>query len=366
MEKRGLLSSRGMGDSGASIRAAFAAAAGLSFAALLLVACVYTPERLERGFGEGHATALFGEGGLGTFPGGQSTGGYSEFDFEVNSLLSPVEPSCQPKPASKYPLVPPPHNSTPTQTPIFPLCAHVRPRPYPTIFPARSLAPLLSFLVHRHVLLPDVGPPSPRSAPPREIRLGRHDSLGAQAPQAKSTIALSPSSFFFPFPSSPLSPSFPPPRLLPLTPQPPRSDHVTTQVWTVVAGPCKGMGSVDELKACVRGKLDVSASGDAGRAAVQEAKRIHFALTRPGSAGVGKQSSNPSLEDIIGANQMPDMSGTNKRLDDLQRQMDGIVNHRLLDTEDLTKETSDMWRARTSNLCCQDMFDTVCNQPCHF
>lgn len=48
----------------------------------------------------------------------------------------------------------------------------------------------------------------------------------------------------------------------------------------------------------------------------------------------------------------------------LAAQLDGIVNHRMLDADDLTKETNRRWNARTQNLCCKDMFDTVCKQPC--
>lgn len=93
---------------------------------------------------------------------------------------------------------------------------------------------------------------------------------------------------------------------------------MATQVWTVVSGPCKGMGSVDELKACVKGRLDVAPTSNEGKAAVEEAQRIHFALSRPGSARVGKKSQNPSLEDVIKANEMPDMKASYKKMDHLQ------------------------------------------------
>jgi hypothetical protein len=78
------------------------------------------------------------------------------------------------------------------------------------------------------------------------------------------------------------------------------------------------MGSVDELKACVKGRLDVAPTSEAGKAAVAEAQRIHFALSRPGSARVGKKSLNPSLEDVIKANKMPDMKASYKKMDHLQ------------------------------------------------
>jgi hypothetical protein len=46
-------------------------------------------------------------------------------------------------------------------------------------------------------------------------------------------------------------------------------------------------------------------------------------------------------------------------------QLDVIRNPRNLDTEDLTSETNDDWMGQTANLCCVNMYDTVCNQPCN-
>ncbi len=54
-----------------------ALAGALTICTLFFITALSTLGRQRR-----HPVALFGEGGIGTFPGGQSTGGYGEFDFE--------------------------------------------------------------------------------------------------------------------------------------------------------------------------------------------------------------------------------------------------------------------------------------------
>ena len=45
-------------------------------------------------------------------------------------------------------------------------------------------------------------------------------------------------------------------------------------------------------------------------------------------------------------------------------QLDVLKNTRNFDTEDLTADTNKDWLDQTASLCCADMYDTVCNQPC--
>ena len=61
-------------------------------ASALFIAAVGSPWSGERG------VVLMREAGIGTFPGGQSTGGYSEFDFEVRIqpiVIISVANACQ-------------------------------------------------------------------------------------------------------------------------------------------------------------------------------------------------------------------------------------------------------------------------------
>ncbi len=151
--------------------------------------------------------------------------------------------------------------------------------------------------------------------------------------------------------------------------------------WTVVSGPCKGSSSVEDLRKCVTSKQPTW-TDDYNVSPNRQGEK--YALMKPASAGVDVNSRNPSLENVIRANKLPSLKplyGKMKTLQDQVRiflcalsivveitdtlQLNVIKNPRNLDTEDLTSETSDDWLGQTANLCCANMYDTVCNQPCH-
>ena len=98
-----------------------------------------------------------------------------------------------------------------------------------------------------------------------------------------------------------------------------RVDRLTPH-WTVVAGPCQGASSLDNLRDCVaREQPSVVANYNVFDSSSHNQTRQEYALRKPASAGVGIRSMNPSLEDVIRANKLPNLKpiyGRMKRLQD--------------------------------------------------
>eukprot|EP00291_Cryptomonas_curvata_P017682 CAMPEP_0172170092 /NCGR_PEP_ID=MMETSP1050-20130122/11071_1 /TAXON_ID=233186 /ORGANISM="Cryptomonas curvata, Strain CCAP979/52" /LENGTH=114 /DNA_ID=CAMNT_0012841227 /DNA_START=304 /DNA_END=645 /DNA_ORIENTATION=+ len=110
--------------------------------------------------------------------------------------------------------------------------------------------------------------------------------------------------------------------------------------WTVVSGPCKGSSSVEDLRKCVTSKQPTW-TDDFNVSPKRQGEE--YALMKPASAGVDVNSRNPSLENVIRANKLPNLKPLYGKMKTLQDQLNIIKNPRNLDTEDLTSETSDDW-----------------------
>jgi hypothetical protein len=138
------------------------------------------------------------------------------------------------------------------------------------------------------------------------------------------------------------------------------------EVWASVSGPCKGAPSRKEVEGCVEGDLKLNPESRTGKQAIALAARAWHALRRPATEGVDTASQEPSMEDVIAFNggdeDVPEKA--RKTMDTLQKALDQVVNTRNLDLDDLTAESHRRWNRKTRNMCCEDMFDVVCKQPC--
>eukprot|EP00292_Cryptomonas_paramecium_P013024 CAMPEP_0113689748 /NCGR_PEP_ID=MMETSP0038_2-20120614/17364_1 /TAXON_ID=2898 /ORGANISM="Cryptomonas paramecium" /LENGTH=218 /DNA_ID=CAMNT_0000610909 /DNA_START=41 /DNA_END=697 /DNA_ORIENTATION=+ /assembly_acc=CAM_ASM_000170 len=135
--------------------------------------------------------------------------------------------------------------------------------------------------------------------------------------------------------------------------------------WITVSGPCKGASTVKALEDCVRkGQPKWTDNYNLLPKHDEQEKPDDFALMKPGTAHVDVNSQRPSLEDVIRGNKLPNLKPIYEKMKSLQDQLDVIKNPRNFDTEDLTSSTSDDWVQQTTNLCCANMYDTVCHEPC--
>jgi hypothetical protein len=88
--------------------------------------------------------------------------------------------------------------------------------------------------------------------------------------------------------------------------------------WIVVAGPCKGVSDVEGLRKCSKARNPEWVK-DFNVATKRKGKE--YALMKPASAGVDVNSRNPSLENVIRANKLPNLKPIYGRIKTLQDQV---------------------------------------------
>ena len=89
--------------------------------------------------------------------------------------------------------------------------------------------------------------------------------------------------------------------------------------WIVVAGPCKGVTDIEELRKCSKSRQPKWAE-DFNVNTKRQGKE--YALMKPASAGVDVNSRNPSLENVIRANKLPDLKPIYGKMKTLQDQVE--------------------------------------------
>ena len=144
------------------------------------------------------------------------------------------------------------------------------------------------------------------------------------------------------------------------------------QVWGAIApngveneGGCKDEETSSSAADCVTKALKLDSTNDLDKQAINMASREWRALRRPASEQIGSNDKYPSLEDIVTYNDKKiDLAPARAQMEGMQKKLDQIVNVRNFDTEHLTKDSNDAWLGHTSNMCCKNYMDTVCNEPC--